>query len=207
MKKFLFILLSLLYFSNNVLAQNEFGLKFGLSSYDLPKNKSLTADNIKLSIQDASYGFQAGVYGRIGLLGLYIQPEVLFNSNSVNFKIDDLNNLDTLNQIRTSSYKSLDIPVLFMITPSILKIYTGPVAHYLIDDISDFTKKDKLEEMFENLTYGYQLGVAASLGSLTIDVRYEGSFNKRIKTFIIDNQEFHLDDSPSRFIFSLWFRL
>jgi len=207
MKKVIFIGIVFLFYGYSAISQNQIGLKFGLSSYDFNANKSISTENIKLSFLDASYGFQAGAYARIGLLGFYLQPEICFNSNSVQYSLVDFNDLDTLNNIRKSSYKNLDIPVLFMITPSIFKLYTGPVAHYLINDYSDFTKKDKIKEMIENLTYGFQIGGAASLGSITVDIRYEGTLSKNVKSFSIDEKEFKIDDSPSRFIFSLWFKL
>lgn len=207
MKKTLFVLFTFFFITNLSFSQNEIGLKFGLSSYDFSTNQNITTSKIKLAIDNASYGFQAGIYARIGLFGFYLQPELDFNSNTINYRIKNLNNLDSLNQIRTSSYKNIDVPVLFMITPSIFKIYAGPVGHYLINDVSDFLKKDKIKEMAKNLKYGYQLGLGVSINSLTLDVRYEGNFYKNIKSFEIDGKEYYLDDSKSRFIFSIWFRL
>ncbi len=192
---------------NYGISQNEFGIKLGMSSYDIPKDNINNQQDLKISIKDASYGFQAGVYGRIGLLGLYVQPEILFNSNSYNYKLHNLGNADSLDQIRTSKYQNLDIPVMLMITPAFLKIYGGPVGHYHINSISDFTEKDKIKEEYKKITYGYQFGAGITLSGLTIDVRYEGNFGKNIKSFKIDGQEFLVDDSPSRVIFSLWFKL
>ena len=206
MKKVLIIFIVAILTITKSFTQNEIGVKLGLSSYNFPANSFTNSKKLKLSIEDASYGFQAGIFARIGLFGLYIQPEVDFNSNTVRYRIQDLDNIDTLNSIRTSTYRNIDIPVLFMINPSIFRFYAGPVGHYLIDDISDFTKKDRIKEILNNLKYGYQAGVGISVKSVTFDVRYEDSFNKSIKTFEIDGKEFTLDDSESRFIFSIWFR-
>ena len=205
MKKTLFIFIVTVLTISNSFSQNELGVKLGLSSYNIPKSSN-NSKELKLSIADASYGFQAGIFARIGLFGFYLQPEVDFNSNTVRYKISDLDNLDTLNNIRTSTYRNIDIPILFMINPSIFRFYAGPVGHYLIDDISDFTQKDKIKEILTNLKYGYQAGVGVAVKSVTFDVRYEGSISKTIRTFEIDGKEFTLDDSKSRFIFSIWFR-
>lgn len=204
MKKALFIFIVTVLTISNSFSQNEIGVKLGLSSYNIPKSNN--SKELKLSIANASYGFQAGIFARIGLFGFYLQPEVDFNSNTVRYKISDLDNIDTLNNIRTSTYRNIDIPILFMINPSIFRFYAGPVGHYLIDDISDFTQKDKIKEILANLKYGYQAGVGVAVKSVTFDVRYEGSISKTIRTFEIDGKEFTLDDSKSRFIFSIWFR-
>ncbi len=205
MKKLLILIFAIVFISRVAYSQTEMGLKIGLSSYDLPKDNYTDSKDIKLSIEDASYGFQFGMYARIGLLGFYIQPEIDFNSNRVQYRIHDLDNVDTLNSIRTSTYRNIDIPVLFMVNPSIFRFYAGPVGHYLIDDVSDFTRKDKIKEILNNLKYGYQAGVGISLKRITLDLRYEGSISKRVKTFEIDGKEFSLDDSNSRYIFSIWF--
>lgn len=193
--------------SSPIFSQSEFGFKLGISSYDIPKSEIGNTEDLQLTIKDASYGFQAGIYGRLGLLGIYVQPELLFNSNFVNYRLQDLNNLDTLDKIRTARYQNLDLPVMLIISPSIFKIYAGPVGHYFINNMSDFTKKDKIKEIFNNLTYGYQAGVGIAFSGVTIDVRYESNFSKNIKTFIVDETEFKIDKSPSRFIFSLWFKI
>jgi len=206
MKKVLILIFAIVLVSGISYSQNEMGLKIGLSSYDLPKNNYTNSKDVKLSIESALYGFQFGMYARIGLLGFYIQPEIDFNSNRVRYRIHDLDNLDTLNSIRTSTYRNIDIPVLFMINPSIFRFYAGPVGHYLIGDVSDFTHKDKIKEILNNLKYGYQTGVGVSFKSITVDLRYEGSISKTVKTFEIDGKEYSLDDSKSRYIFSIWFK-
>lgn len=207
MKKVLFIGFAILFFAYYGISQNQIGLKVGLSSYDFKTSNSLSTENIKLSISDASYGFQAGIYGRLGLLGIYIQPEICFNSNTVHYKLEELDKPGTIKEIRTASYRNLDFPVLFMITPAVFNFYAGPVGHYFLNDISDFKEKDKIKEMFKELTYGYQLGGGISLDKFTIDIRYEGSFSKNIKTVSIENQDFKISDSPSRFIFSLMVKI
>jgi hypothetical protein len=207
MKKTFFYLILLLVSINSSFAQSEFGIKVGMSTYDIPKDDIQNSSDLKLSIKSASYGFQAGVYGRLGILGINIQPEILFNSNTYTYKLSNLNNVDSLDQIRSTKYQNLDIPVMVMFTPAFFKLYAGPVGHYHINNISDFKDKDNIKEVFKNLTYGYQLGAGITFSGLTFDVRYEGNISKSIKTFKIDGKTYDIDDSPSRVIFSLWFKL
>ncbi len=207
MKKTLFYLFIVIISINYSYSQAEFGIKVGMSSYDIPKDNIQNSSDLKLSIKSASYGFQAGVYGRIGLLGVNVQPEILFNSNTYNYKISNLGNVDSLGQIRSSKYQNLDIPVMIMFSPAFFKLYAGPVGHYHINSISEFKDTDKIKEKFKHFTYGYQLGAGVTFSGLTFDVRYEGNFSKSIKHFVIDGQTYDVDDSPSRVIFSLWFEL
>ena len=203
------ILLSIICFAcqNIMSAQNAFGIKAGLSSYDLANSHIASTSDIKFGLKNSKYGFHAGIYGRLGILGVYLQPEILFNSNSVNYKLSDLTTADTIEHIRTSKYQNIDIPVLIMITPSIFKLYAGPVGHYFLNSVSDIDRKFDIKEEVKKLRFGYQFGAGISFSGLTLDFRYEGNFSKQYKTFIIDGQEFKSDDAPSRVLISLWFNL
>ena len=67
-------------------AQFELGLKTGISSTDLsPKSILINNDgnNMTLSIQEANYGFHFGLYTRITIANIFIEPSFLFNSSSV----------------------------------------------------------------------------------------------------------------------------
>jgi hypothetical protein len=207
MKRILLLSLIWLLLSFAINAQSEFGFKAGLSSYDLTARHIGSTSDLKLSLKDSQYGFHAGIYGRLGLLGIHIQPEIIFNSNRVSYKLDNLTFADTIEDIRTTRYQNIDVPVLLMVTPSIFKIYAGPVGHYFLNSISDIDDKYKIKEEFEKFRYGYQLGAGITFKGLTVDVRYEGNFSKYQKTFIIDGQEFNSDESPSRIIMSVWFSL
>ena len=207
MKKLFLILTIGFTASFAVYSQNEFGFKAGLSSYDLAERHIANTSDIKFGLKDSKFGFHAGIYGRLGLAGIYLQPEILFNSNTVSYKLSDLTSADTIEQIRTSRYQNIDIPVLLMLTPSIFKIYAGPVGHYFLNKVSDIDSKYEIKEEIKNLRYGYQLGAGLTIKGLTIDFRYEGNFSKHYKTFLIDGKEFKSDDSPSRILLSLWFSL
>ncbi|MGE5356135.1 MAG: outer membrane beta-barrel protein [Deltaproteobacteria bacterium] len=206
MKNLIFSFFFLL-FSLNIVAQNEFGFKAGLSSYDLASRHIGSTSDLKLSLKDSRYGFHGGIYGRLGLMGIYIQPELIFNTNKVDYKLKNINTADSIEEIRTTRYQNIDLPVLIMIAPSIFKIYAGPVGHYFLNSFSDINEKHEIKEEFSKIRYGYQLGAGVTLKGLTIDIRYEGNFSKYYKTFSIDGQQFKTDESPSRLLISLWFNI
>ena len=189
-------------------AQSQLGIKLGLSSYDLPDDVlELSGKDLKLSVENANYGFHFGVYGRIGLLGIYIQPEVNFNSNSVQYRLTDLNNTGAIDDIRTEHYRNIDIPVLIMVAPSIFRVYAGPVGHYFLHSSSELKTIDGLKEEFKKLSYGYQAGAGIQIAGISLDLRYEGNFSKFGDHILIDGEPYHFSGTPSRFLLSLGFKL
>lgn len=208
MKKILFIFSLLIFSFSFIHAQSQIGLKFGLSSYDLPTDVlDLTGNEIQLSVENANYGIHFGIYGRIGILGFYLQPEVLFNSNSVQYRVEDFNQNSTIDEIRTENYQNIDIPVLVMFAPSIFRLYAGPVGHYFLHSTSSLKTIDGVSEEFKTLKYGYQAGFGIQLAGLMVDLRYEGNFSKFGDHIIIDGEPFEFSQSPSRVMLSLSFKL
>jgi hypothetical protein len=189
-------------------AQSQIGLKVGLSSYDLPSDiLQLNGRDVQLSVENANYGIHFGLYVRIGILGFYLQPELLFNSNSVQYRIEDFGSTGTVDDIRTEHYQNIDIPVLVMLTPSIFRLYAGPVGHYFLNSSSELKSLEGLKEEFKTLTYGYQAGAGIQLGGLMVDVRYEGNLNKFGDHLIIDGRPYEFSRTPSRVMLSLAFKL
>ena len=208
MKKHLLFILLVFTFASLLPAQSQLGLKIGLSSYDLPDDiLELSGKDLELSVESASYGIHFGVYGRIGLLGFYIQPEVNFNSNSVQYRLTDFQSSGSIDDIRTEHYQNIDIPVLIMVAPSIFRIYAGPVGHYFLHSSSELKTIDGLKEEFKKLTYGYQAGAGIQIAGISVDLRYEGNFNKFGDHIIIDGDPYHFSGTPSRFLLSVGFKL
>lgn len=208
MKKIVLTSSLILFVLSSILTQNQVGIKVGLSSYDLPSDVlDLSGKDIQLSIENANYGVHFGVYARLGLLGFYLQPELSFNSNSVQYRIQDFNDTEVVDDIRTEHYQNIDIPVLIMFTPSIFRVYAGPVGHYFLNSTSELKTINGLKEEFKTLTYGYQAGVGIQILGLSLDVRYEGNFNKFGDHIVIDGEPYQFSSTPSRFLLSVGFKL
>lgn len=95
MKKIIVFLAIWVSVSTQIHAQLRVGLKFGASSNNLlttPLNIPGQSDfsDFKLSLKQANYGVHAGIFTQVKIAGIFIQPEVMFNSNSADYKISDV---------------------------------------------------------------------------------------------------------------------
>ena len=95
MKKVIFLLAFLAAANVAVKAQFTFGLKLGLSTPDVkpadfpnPLKLKTTGDSLLVKLTDANYGFHGGIWVRARMGRFFIQPEVVFNTSTVeyNFK-------------------------------------------------------------------------------------------------------------------------
>ncbi|QJW89526.1 PorT family protein [Spirosoma taeanense] len=134
-------------------------------------------DNLRDSF-DSRTGTSFGVYTRFGK-NLFLQPEVLYTTQKAAFSVVRNNQAEEVT-IRTSSF---DIPVLLGIKGGPLRVMAGPVVSLRIDDnqrLGDALRQytnGSLNDAWSKAYYSYQVGGGLDLGSLGIDVRYQGNIS------------------------------
>lgn len=208
MKKFILILFSVLIMLP-AFSQIKFGLKAGLSTTNIKMKdvKTLTSGETQYlvnAIKGANYGFHAGAFVRFGMLGFYVQPELLFASRTDEYTVADADN-PTVETIKKQQFNQLDLPIMLGLKVGPLRLNAGPSARLLINSPKDLIDDTDFTAMYNGLTFGYQAGIGVDIiKRITFDVRYEGSLQK-YQTQIQNaaGDKFKLDDRPNAFLFSV----
>ncbi|MFT6148308.1 MAG: hypothetical protein ACJAUH_000989 [Saprospiraceae bacterium] len=190
MKKVLIMLIAITFLQQSVSAQVfSWGLRLGgvSTSIDATPQTLSTAniDSLLLTVANANFGIQGGLYTRIKLGPVYIQPELLFTSESYNYTKEDLNG-SGVQEALTDKFNSLDIPIMVGVKAGPIRLQGGPIGSILI---SNDNQLEMLSETYDrklsNLTWGYQAGLGLDIGSVNIDVKYEGG----LKSAFVDDYE------------------
>ena len=175
MKKVLFVVVLSFIFAAS---QAQFGIKAGVNSasFNFDKATDATTNEILAQVKDAKWGFHAGVFYRLKLVMLYIQPEAYFTSTGGKFSYND-GTAGALDEIHSLDLNSLDIPILVGFELGPIRVNAGPSGHLVLSSKSDL---DALKSDVKGMTWGYQAGLGFDLlGKLTFDARYEGSLSSR----------------------------
>ena len=194
MKK-LILSLALLAFALTGYSQGfSFGPKVGLSQTKL----DLKSDKFKNG--DAKFGYHVGVFGRVGLGPLYLQPEVLYTQTKSEFSFND----GTGAKMYESNFNRLDIPVMVGLKFfRLLRVQAGPIASINMDsqlkDAADMVQNAD----YKNATIGYQAGLGLDIGNLILDAKYESSLGN-ISGSVAG---FETDQRINQWILSLGFKL
>jgi hypothetical protein len=208
MKKLLAILFTVL-IALPAFSQLNFGIKAGLSttSITMADAKSITSGGTTYTIdklKGANYGIHLGVFARLSISKLYIQPELLFATRSNEYTLSKVNSLTDSISVK-QNFNKLDIPVMVGLKFGPLRVNAGPVGSLRIGSPKDLVNNPNFKAMYAAMTFGYQAGVGLDiLKKLTIDIRYEGSLKKYQNQ--IENAagtKFNLDDRPNAFLFSV----
>lgn len=216
MKKTLIILAALMTLSVASNAQFiSFGVKGGVSSsnvkFDQTTLKNVTtADGAKdflVEQGDSKLGLHFGVFGRIQIMGLFIQPEVLFTQTKGEVKLSEGTTAD---YYLKQKFNKFDIPVMVGWKFGPARIGLGPVASFVVGENDGL--KDKLNDLaqetvkndFKGATFGYQIGVGLDiLKFATIDLKYEGNLSKLGNGLNIGGKDFKFDQRNPQFIASI----
>lgn len=213
MKKLIIILLAVMAFNLANAQFLRFGFKAGVSStnvkFDDIKNIE-SSDGLKeyaIKQGDSKMGFHAGLYGRIQLLGLFVQPELLFTHSQGEVVLADV----TASQMYTETQKfnKIDIPVIVGWKFGPARLGIGPVASFMLSESDGLKDKlssistDATENNFRKATFGYQIGVGLDiLKKITLDVRYEGNLSKLGNGITLGGKDYKFDQRNPQFIFS-----
>lgn len=192
----------------------RFGVKGGVSSTNVKFDKTTmnqvsTNDGLKnflVEQGDSKMGIHLGLFGRIQIAGLFVQPELLFTHSQGEVVLTD----QTLSKVynETQKFNKIDIPVLVGWKFGPARFGIGPVASIMMsekdglkDRLEDFT--GDAESNFKKATFGYQVGIGLDiLKKITLDVRYEGNLSKLGSGITLRGQDFSFDQRNPQFLFS-----
>jgi hypothetical protein len=169
MKKLL--ILSCILISASMFASAQtlgFGVKAGLNFSKLDNNVTT------LKGKETATGFVGGVFGRVGLLGFFVQPEALFSQRKGAFTAPN-------GTAVTNTLSYIDVPVLVGYKLLFARVNAGPNFQFLMNakQESDAASKDPnfSKDNFKSSGVGFQAGVGIDLLKLSIDLRYDGCFS------------------------------
>lgn len=203
------LVLCILFVTTNYGQKIEFGAKIGMSSYDLAENSLLIKRDfqvIKLKVQNATYGHHFGMYSRVKVGGLFVEPALIFNTNRVDFTLDSYGESGVVNQVFSERYNNLDIPIILGLKIGFLRIQGGPVGHLFVNSSSDLVDWDGYEAKFKQMVYGVQGGLGIDIKSLRLDLMYESNLEKFGDHITLGGEPFAFSRRPSRWIATVGYK-
>ena len=186
----------------NLFSQVKIGLRGGFSSKSVDANNVILSNNDTLGLSNVRGGYHIGAFTQIKAGKFFIQPEVLFNSGSADFTLSSVRNSEGRKEIIKDTYNQMDVPVILGYKSGSFRIGAGPVGHVHLNEKSDLLKKEGFKEAFDQMTYGYQIGVGLDLWKLLIDIKYEGNFTDFDEFIQFNDMDVNLSDAPSRWVLS-----
>lgn len=184
----------------------KFGIKAGAETTNVPSYTTLTggANATVDALKSSTWGWHAGIFLRIKLLGIYVQPEAVFASQTFDYNVVAVQgNPATL---VSQKFNKLSVPILIGFKLGPLRINAGPAASVKIGSPEALITGGNFNDLYKSATWGYQAGVGLDLfKKLTIDARYAGGFGKQEGSTTISGQTFKFTNAPPSILLSVGF--
>ncbi len=215
MKRLFFIALLIIPFGIVSNAQIKFGAKVGMTSTSIKVNEIISIDDqadfdeLVVKGENAKVGIQAGIFTRITIAKLYVQPELLFTSTGGEVEVTSLlGGSEVESEIREQKFRQIDFPIMLGYKFGPARIQAGPVGTIILssDPSLDGFMNMEYKEEFNGATWGYQVGVGLDIfKKITIDVKYEGNLSKLADGVTVGGETRSFDSRNSQLVASLGF--
>lgn len=188
--------------------QVKFGFRVGTSTEDVGVNDIFARNEgndatLGVKLENADFGVHVGFFAQFRGRSFFVQPEVIYNSNKVNYRLTDIASIGIIGDLVSETYQSLDIPINVGMRLGPLRFQAGPVAHLFLGSENELTNIDGYDPIYDRFSLGYQAGVGLDIWKLILDVKYEGNLSKWGQNFRFFGEEFSFDRSPGRIVASL----
>jgi len=200
MKK-LFVIGLVILLSVPAFSQIKFGIKAGAETTTVPTYNYGSGSATIDALEDAQWGYHAGLFLRIKLGPVYLQPEAVFASTSFDYNVKT----STATDLKTQTFNRLSVPVLVGFKLGPVRLNLGPAASIMIGTPTALINDPNFEDMYKGALWGYQAGVGIDLlKKLTLDVRYAGGLGEALGDAVtIGGQTFNLEYGQSSLLLSV----
>jgi len=179
------------------------GLSSSMSIDDIKLINTSSKEEFLLSMSNKTFGYHFGALVRIKLGPLFVQPEVIFNSNSFDISFQDVNKVST--NIGKQKFQYIDVPVLVGLKFGPLRVNAGPTGHLFLNNTKDLFDVNNYAANFSKISVAYTMGVGLDLGSFMLDVRYDDNLSDN-NPLVEFTEGFTLSTRPPRLSASVGFK-
>ncbi len=212
MKKILFIILISIPFCNANYAQLTYGLNAGIQSgYYLDKYFYIDSyekgKELLLKVEKGKYGLHFGVFTRLQMGPLFLQPQAQFNSDNIAYTLRDLNDSQAPKRLFRERFYSVTLPLKIGLKRSIFTFHSGPVANYQLISISDLWNQKGFSKQINKLAWSWTLGMGIDLWIARLDFSIEQGLGRYGDHIQIQGSPFNFSKNPGRFVTSMYIAL
>ena len=203
----IFVLAGVLLVSANVHASG-YGIRAGLNFSFFSSNEIQSGDRMIEVLSDTYTGFHIGGIGYISLFNVFLQPELLYTQTGQEISVVKLNQdempVHGSSVFFTNRFHNISIPFVGGVEFGPVRVGIGPVATFLLNSsTADDELLEGVDFSYDTASLGYQALVGIKLGSLILDLKYEGGFSKFGDEVNFSGQRFDFESSKRQFLISL----
>ena len=146
--------------------------------------------------------FHVGAYTRFKIIGLYVQPELLYTNYVAGLESRNVTSGDIAEGKLTNH--RLDIPVLIGIKLGPIRLNAGPSFNAILSSTDDDSAADP---EWSAASFGWQYGFGVDIGKFLIDLKAEGSFDQPLEGYGNGSNTVPLEGNMHQVLLSIVYRI
>ncbi len=152
-------------------------------------------DQFTLDVKQAELGFNAGLFLRVQTVKkFFVQLELHASMSSITYQLEDVSDTNVIRDLTETTY-DLNLPVHIGLKFGPIRFQGGAIASRTLggqSDVKDIV--NDYEQVYNDLNIGWQAGIGADIGKITLDLRYEGDFGRYANHMEFFDERIAFDD-------------
>ncbi len=170
------------------------GVKAGLNLVDLKVDNVSSED----FYTDVKNGYHIGIMSRITLGPVYVQPELMYNRNTITYVANDNGSLDS-EKLKLST---VDVPVMVgMNFLGVMRVGLG--ANFTVYDNKDGDLLNSNSAFSKEATTSFLVGLGVSVLGIELDARYVRNFGSTDQEIVLSDKTINAEIARSAYQISL----
>jgi hypothetical protein len=168
---------------------------------------TIDSDLVSTSDIDSEIGYQVGLFFRVNVNHIYVQPELLFSTVQTQLVFKDYDGIAGFNPQADFEFNTLELPIEIGYKIGQLRLNGGPSFSFLLSGQRSFLNQlNAVTEEYNKLNLMFHFGIGVDIQRFVFDARYQFGLSKTgeslsniIGTELIPNQR--------QWIFSLGYNI
>jgi len=178
--KFTYILLMLSILPATVFAQSyDTWYQAGLTAKVVSARMTLQSDLVRTSDTEAEIGYQFGLFGRININNVYVEPQLLYSNIKSQLVFNDFGGVPGFDPTASFEFGTLELPLDMGFRFGNFRINTGPSLSFLLSGKRAFLNDvEKVTEEYNSVNMFWHFGLGGDFDRVMIDLKYEFGLSK-----------------------------
>lgn len=151
----------------------------GLTAKMVSAKMTIDSDLVSLSNTESEIGYQLGVFGRINIENVYVEPQLLFSNIKSQLSFQNYGGVSGFDPLANFEFRTLEFPVDIGMRFGNFRINTGPSLSLLLSAQRSFLNDlDRVTTDYNRLSILWHFGIGGDFDKLMIDLKYEFGLSK-----------------------------
>ena len=151
----------------------------GLTAKVVSSRMTLDSELVSSSEGESEIGYQLGVFYRLNVNNIYLEPQLLFSATKTQLAFKDFGNVPGFNPVASFEFNTLELPLDIGMRFDQLRINTGPSFSFLLSGQRSFLNEvDKVTDEYNKVNMLWHFGIGGDFDRIMVDLKYEFGLSK-----------------------------